>query len=104
MFVTFEYITVYLHPALPVGTVGRILCHPFSLADMLRATLALTVACLLLHSSPANGAKVLKATKDTVHWGFFSKNLSPKLEIESGKQTSEEVTGIPRVRLVSLLC
>ena len=105
MFVTFEYITVYLHPALPVVLwVGSDppRCHPFSL--MLRATLALTVACLLLHSSPANGAKVLKATKDTVHWGFFSKNLSPKLEIESGKQTSEEVTGIPRVRLVSLLC
>ena len=71
---------------------------------MLRATLALTVACLLLHSSPANGAKVLKATNETVHWGFFSKNLSPKLEIESGKQTSEKVPGIQRVRLVSLLC
>ena len=99
MFVTFEYITVYLHPALQSGSSA---IH--SAKDMLRATLALTVACLLLHSSPANGAKVLKATKDTVHWGFFSKNLSPKLEIESGKQTSEEVTGIPRVRLVSLLC
>ena len=70
------------------------------MADMLRATLALTVACLLLHSSPANGAKVLKATNETVHWGFFSKNLSPKLEIESGKRTSEEVPGTKRIRLL----
>ena len=26
-----------------------------------------------------------KATKDTVHWGFFSKDLPAKLEIESGQ-------------------
>ena len=52
---------------------------------MHRATLALTVACLLLQPSPAKGAKVLKATRDTVHWGFFSKDLPAKLEIESGQ-------------------
>ena len=52
---------------------------------MHRATIALTVACLLLQPSPAKGAKVLKATRDTVHWGFFSKDLPAKLEIESGQ-------------------
>jgi hypothetical protein len=55
---------------------------------MHRATLALTVACLLLQPSPAKGAKVLKATRDTVHWGFFSKDLPAKLEIESGQITN----------------
>lgn len=26
----------------------------------------------------------LKATKDTVHWGYFSSTLEPKLTIQSG--------------------
>jgi hypothetical protein len=41
-----------------------------------------------LQPSPAKGAKVLKATRDTVHWGFFSKDLPAKLEIESGQITN----------------
>ena len=33
----------------------------------------------------------LKATADTVHWGFFSKDLKPKLTIDSGDIVNVEM-------------
>jgi hypothetical protein len=42
--------------------------------------------------------KVLKATKDTVHWGYFSKKISPKLTIKSGEIVTVEMVS------VSVLC
>ena len=34
--------------------------------------------------SPATRHHHLPANADTVHWGYFSKNLKPQLEVESG--------------------
>lgn len=42
--------------------------------------------------------KVLKATKDTVHWGYFSKKITPKLTIKSGEMVTVEMVS------VSVLC
>ena len=48
------------------------------------ATLAAGGLALPKRISPATRHHHLPANADTVHWGYFSKNLKPQLEVESG--------------------
>ena len=59
---------------------------------MLRRAALAASAGLLLFSPGAQGAShTLKATKDTVHWGYFSKTLKPQLTIASGDTVTVEM-------------
>jgi hypothetical protein len=59
---------------------------------MLRRTCLVASAGLLLCSPGVQGAShTLEATKDTVHWGYFSKTLKPQLTIASGDTVTVEM-------------
>ena len=52
------------------------------------ATLTAGGLALPKRVSPATRHHHLPANADTVHWGYFSKNLKPQLEVESRATSS----------------
>ena len=65
------------------GMVGR--TSSCKSARLLLSSLAVFTAL----TGHVDAQQTLKATKDTVHWGYFSKKLSPKLTIQSGATVVE---------------
>ena len=64
---------------------------------MARREQLLAFASLLLCTTGVHGASYsLEATKDTVHWGYFSKTLEPKLTIASGDTVTVEMVSVRR--------
>ena len=69
---------------------------------MVRRTSSRKPARLLLSSlavftaltGHVDAQQTLRATKDTVHWGYFSKKLSPKLTIQSGATVEVEMLSV----------
>lgn len=72
----------------------------------------MAAAAGLMLVTPADAvAHTLKATKDTVHWGYFSKMVKPALTINSGDTVTVEMVSVsvrqsydlPAFLLLSLL-
>jgi hypothetical protein len=53
-----------------------------------------SLAVLTALTDHVDAQQTLKATKDTVHWGYFSKKVSPKLTIKSGETVEVEMLSV----------
>ena len=71
---------------------------------MLRRTALAAAAGLMVCAPTADAmAHTLKATKDTVHWGYFSKMVKPALTIASGDTVTVEMVSVSvRIRCIPL--